>query len=73
MDFTKFSDENFDLKNWINSVFVTQKDTNQNVEVFFQIYFEIIGQIIGMFFIKAICSYLSHQITSLHPRNKQFY
>ena len=33
MDFTKFSDENFDLKNWINAVFVTQKDTNQNVEV----------------------------------------
>ena len=35
MDFTKFSDENFDLKNWINAVFVTQKDTNQNVEVRF--------------------------------------
>jgi hypothetical protein len=33
MDFTKFSDEDFDLKNWINAVFVTQKDTNQNVEV----------------------------------------
>ncbi len=33
MDFTKFSDENFDLKNWINAVFITQKDTNQNAEV----------------------------------------
>ncbi len=33
MNFTKFSDENFDLKNWINAVFVTQKDTNQNAEV----------------------------------------
>jgi len=33
MDFTKFSDDNFDLKNWINAVFVTQKDTHQNAEV----------------------------------------
>ena len=33
MDFTKFSDEDFDLKNWINGTFVAQKDTNQNAEV----------------------------------------
>jgi hypothetical protein len=34
MDFTKFSDDNFDLKSWINSAFVSQKDTNQNQEQF---------------------------------------
>jgi len=33
MDFTKFSDENFDLKDWINAAFVSQKETNQNQEV----------------------------------------
>ena len=33
MNFTKFSDKNFDLKNWINGAFVSQKDTNQNAEV----------------------------------------
>jgi hypothetical protein len=33
MDFTKFSDENFDLKDWINAVFDSQKDANQNLEV----------------------------------------
>ncbi len=35
MDFTKFSDENFDLKDWINNAFVSQKESNQNQEVFF--------------------------------------
>lgn len=34
MDFTRFSDENFDLKDWINGAFKTQKDTNQNLEQF---------------------------------------
>lgn len=34
MDFTKFSDENFDLKDWINGAFVSQRDTNQNTEQF---------------------------------------
>ncbi len=33
MDFTKFSEENFDLKDWINAVFDSQKDANQNLEV----------------------------------------
>ena len=33
MDFTKFSDDNFDLKTWINGTFVAQKETNQNAEV----------------------------------------
>ena len=34
MDFSKFSDDNFDLKDWINGAFKTQKDTNQqNTEV----------------------------------------
>lgn len=33
MDLTKFSEENFDLKKWINGTFVAQKDTNQNAEV----------------------------------------
>ena len=33
MDFTKFSEENFDLKKWINGTFVAQKETNQNAEV----------------------------------------
>jgi hypothetical protein len=33
MDFTKFSDENFDLKDWINGAFTSQKETNQNLEV----------------------------------------
>lgn len=33
MDFTKFSDDNFDLKTWINGAFVAQKETNQNAEV----------------------------------------
>ena len=36
MDFTKFSDENFDLKDWINGAFVSQKETNQNQEVYAQ-------------------------------------
>jgi hypothetical protein len=34
MDFTKFSDDNFDLKSWINAAFVSQKDTNQNQDQF---------------------------------------
>lgn len=38
MDFTKFSDENFDLKDWINAAFVSQKETNQNQEVDFNIF-----------------------------------
>lgn len=33
MDFTKFSDDNFDLKEWINGAFQSQKDSNQNTEV----------------------------------------
>ncbi len=33
MDFSKFSDEDFDIKEWINSTFTAQKDTNQNAEV----------------------------------------
>ena len=41
MDFTKFSDDNFDLKNWINAVFVTQKDTHQNAEVINSLFFYI--------------------------------
>ncbi|CAF0719641.1 unnamed protein product [Brachionus calyciflorus] len=34
MDFTKFSDENFDLKDWINNAFQSQIDPNQNTEQF---------------------------------------
>ncbi len=34
MDFSRFSDDNFDLKTWINAAFKTQKDTNQNQEQF---------------------------------------
>lgn len=34
MDFKKFSDDNFDLKSWINTAFVSQKETNQNVDQF---------------------------------------
>lgn len=33
MDFTKFSDDNFDLKTWINGASAAQKETNQNAEV----------------------------------------
>ncbi len=34
MDFTKFSDDDFDLKSWINAAFVSQKDTQQNLDQF---------------------------------------
>jgi hypothetical protein len=33
MDFTKFSDDNFDLKEWINGALQSHKDSNQNTEV----------------------------------------
>lgn len=33
MDFSKFSDDNFDMKDWINGAFKTQKESNQNAEV----------------------------------------
>lgn len=33
MDFTKFSDDNFDLKEWINFAFQTQKDSDHSTEV----------------------------------------
>ena len=29
MDFSKFSDDNFDVKDWINGVFQSQKDEQQ--------------------------------------------
>lgn len=37
MDFSKFSDENFDIKDWINGAFKAQKETSQNTEVLFQV------------------------------------
>lgn len=34
MDFTKFSDDDFDLKDWINTALQSQIDNNQSIEVF---------------------------------------
>ena len=32
-DFTKFSDDNFDVKDWVNTALQAQKDTNITVDV----------------------------------------
>ena len=36
MDFSKFSSDDFDMKDWINASFRAQKETSQNPEVKFK-------------------------------------
>jgi hypothetical protein len=68
MDFTKFSDDNFDLKEWINSAFVSQKETNQNQEVgslFFTNFF--FAPYKCLFLCLAIRRHSHNQTTGLYP------
>ena len=52
MDFTKFSDENFDLKDWINGAFVSQKESNQNQEVSTIIFYSSLTFLVKILFYK---------------------
>ena len=72
MDFTKFSDENFDLKDWINAAFVSQKETNQNQEVDFNILknLKLNIQLIRFEINKAIRGNTRHQTSSFHSGKK---
>jgi hypothetical protein len=68
MDFTKFSDQNFDLKHWINNVFISQKDSNQNAEVILSINIFVLNFYLNQN--KAIRSHFSYEITGFYSRNK---
>jgi hypothetical protein len=69
MDFSKFSDADFDLKDWINGAFRAQKETNQNAEVnLFFLIFSYICHITSFdrLLFQAIFSDTRHQASSLH-------
>ena len=69
MDFSKFSDENFDLKKWINGSFSAQKDTSQNLEVT-KIKRREFGKKTRLFYVKKLRTFTLFQaiIRKIHYR-----